>query len=559
MEKLNRYGRIIVIAVFIVMTLCGFLVTPDYGMPWDEVLEIRTLGSNIREYIGLFQGEKNEPTRSATGIAFPDYTENPDMDHGQSIYYPFAPALFAKESVGGQRTLMLRWHMYTFGIFMAGVIALYFVCKHLTGDWKYGLLGSLFLYLSPRFFAEGHYNSKDMVTMALVLICLALGIQMIRSGKFLFAVLFAAASAVATNMRITAVMLFGLLGLMYIINLTVEKKWSRRSFAVGVTAVLTFLGFSYLITPAAWREPLKFIEYVITRSSNYEDWPGLVFYLGTAHRPVPWHYIPVMIAVTTPILILLLWIAGNYFSIRKFIREKREKTRSTATPYYIMCMVYIWVFLLFVMIKRPILYNSWRHLYFLYGPMIVLAVGAAKSIIDLLKGKMKAVAAGAIGVHLLAMIVIIILSHPFQYVYYNPIAGTDPIQNYEFDYWNVSQVNLLMKLVDQEGGDRKISICAVDWYTSDGLWKAHNILPESYKSRILLLNSPADPNSLYGDFLMMNQSPPAMAMEVEKGWSYDKWIFTGNNLITSDDYPVAISNSAFGSDFMIVYDLRKET
>jgi hypothetical protein len=211
------------------------------------------------------------------------------------------------------------------------------------------------------------------------------------------------------------------------------------------------------------------------------------------------------------------------------------------------------------MIKRPILYNSWRHLYFLYGPMIVLAVGAAKSIIDLLKGKMKAVAAGAIGVHLLAMIVIIILSHPFQYVYYNPIAGTDPIQNYEFDYWNVSQVNLLMKLVDQEGGDRKISICAVDWYTSDGLWKAHNILPESYKSRILLLNSPADPNSLYGDFLMMNQSPPAMAMEVEKGWSYDKWIFTGNNLITSDDYPVAISNSAFGSDFMIVYDLRKET
>lgn len=92
-KKINQRRRIIVVAMFVLMTLIGFLVTPDYGMPWDEDLEIRTLGSNLREYISLFKGKNAEPYQSSTGIPFPDYTNNPDRDHGVSAYYPLAPAL----------------------------------------------------------------------------------------------------------------------------------------------------------------------------------------------------------------------------------------------------------------------------------------------------------------------------------------------------------------------------------------------------------------------------------------------------------------------------------
>ena len=151
-EKINQNRRIIVVTFFVLMTLIGLLITPDYGMPWDEELEIRTLGSNVREYISLFKGKTGEPFQSSTGIPFPDYLQNPDMDHGQSAYYPLTPALFADYGANGPRTMMLIWHAYTFLIFMAGVLGLYFVCKFLMGDWKYGLLGSLFLYLSPHSF-----------------------------------------------------------------------------------------------------------------------------------------------------------------------------------------------------------------------------------------------------------------------------------------------------------------------------------------------------------------------------------------------------------------------
>jgi hypothetical protein len=436
------------------------------------------------------------------------------------------------------------------------VIALYFICKFLTGDWKYGVLGSLFLYLSPRFFAEGHYNSKDVVALALGIICLALGIKMIESKRFVFAVLFALVAAMATNMRINAVFLFGLLGIMYLIHLSVKKQWSKRNFAVGLTAVLSFLGIYYLISPAAWRTPIKFIGYVFARSTNFADWDGIVFFQGTIHRPVPWYYIPVMIAVTTPIIILLLIIAGHVTSIGQLIKDIRKREFSKTTPYYILCTFYILAFLLFTMIRQPILYNSWRHLFFLYGPMLILAVGAVHSIVSRLKGKVKAAAIGVVGIQLLVCLLLIIISHPFQYVYLNPLAGSDPEKNYEYDYWNVSQVKLLMKLIDKENSDTPIKIYAIDWYTADGLEKAIRVLPESYRKRIALIDAPPVGSNING-FMMVNNSVRQIA-ELEREYGVN-WIYYGREYAEPIDQPIAASITAFGSEYMMVYDMRERS
>ena len=107
LERIQRNHRWIVALLFIVMIVTGLLVTQDYGMPWDEKTEIGVLGSNVREYIGLFSGQENEPSQSSTGIAFQDASENVDIDHGQSVYYLFSPALFLNYGEGGARTLML--------------------------------------------------------------------------------------------------------------------------------------------------------------------------------------------------------------------------------------------------------------------------------------------------------------------------------------------------------------------------------------------------------------------------------------------------------------------
>ena len=553
-EKINQNSRIIVIAVFVLMTLIGLIVTPDYGMPWDEELEIRTLGSNVREYISLFKGKTAEPYQSSTGIPFPDYLVNPDMDHGQSVYYPLTPALFADFGPNGPRTLMLIWHGYTFLIFMAGVLGLYFVCKFLMGDWKYGLLGSLFLFLSPRFFAEGHYNSKDMVVMSLVILLIAGGIKLIESRRFPSALVFGFVAAIATNMRVTALFMFGLLGLLYIVNLTVKKEWNARNLWLGLTAVLSFLLISYLITPAAWRAPFDYIAYVIGRSSNFAAWPGLVFFQGLARRPVPSSYIPSMIAVTTPILILLLTLLGHITALAEFFREVKRKTLARESQYLLICILFIWTFLLFAIIRRPILYNSWRHLYFLYGPMLILAVAAVRFLVQCNKGKLKLLVVSAVVLQLLVCAILISISHPFQYVYFNPLAGRDPALNYEFDYWNVSQTQMLMKLADQIGGN-EVNVCAADWYTADGLAKADKVLPEPYKDRVRVFSCDVLGMKTDADYLVVNRLV-LQVLEAEGSQQCSGWLCNiGGRFDFPGRYELVASLRAFGSEFMTVYKI----
>jgi hypothetical protein len=556
-EKINQHSRIIIVALFILMTLIGLIVTPDYGMPWDEELEIRTLGSNVREYISLFKGKKGEPYQSSTGIPFPDYLQNPDMDHGQAVYYPLAPFLFANFGSNGPRSLMLIWHSYTFLIFMAGVVGLYFVCKFLSGDWKYGALASFFLYLSPRFFAEGHYNNKDMVAMTLVILCIATGIKMIESKRFSHAVLFAFVAALATNVRITALFMVGLLGLLYIFNLTIKKDWNLKNLWVGLTAVVSFLLISYLITPAAWHEPLNYIAYVIGRSSNFSDWPGVVYFQGYVRRPVPSSYIPTMIAITTPVLILILILLGHMTAIAEWIRGVIRKKSTKVIPYSLICIIFIWTFLLYALIRRPILYNSWRHLYFLYGPMLILAVGAVRFLVERAEGKIKIVVVSAVAIQLLVCAILIGISHPFQYVYFNPLAGKDPAQNYEFDYWNVSQTQMLMKLAEQTDED-EINVCASDWYTADGLAKAIKVLPQAYKERVKLRSCSVLGMKTDADYLVVNRLV-LQIMESENHQQCGGWLCSvGGRFDFPGKYQAVSSLRAFGSEFMTVYKIGKE-
>ena len=554
MSFLNKHHRWIIVILFIVMTAVGLLVTPDYGMPWDEQTEIRVLGTNVREYIGLILGADAKPAQSSTGLVFPDVSENVDIDHGQSVYYLFAPALFADYGTDGARTLMLLWHGYTFLVFMAGVFAIYLIALYLAKDWKYGLVASLLLYLSPRFFAESHYNNKDIMAMVMILWCLWFAIRFIERKTVGATLLFALFGALATNMRITGLAFFGLCGVLYLVTLFVRREWSAKTLLLGLLAVVAFVAFYAALTPGLWKDPAKFIGYVYSRSSNFSDWPGYVFYMGFAQRPVPWHYIPVMIAITTPLLLLALMLFGNVAALAVPFRSKAKELFAGEGKYFLMLFVFVWLFLGFAMITRPILYDNWRHFYFLYGILLLLAVYGLKTLVDLLKGRWKWLAVGAVGAQILAMLVMVIMSHPFQFVYYNALAGDNPGAKYDLDYWNVSQAQTLMKLIDTVDSDEQIKVTAADWYTGDGLEKAYNILPESYKSRMRLIFVGYYNIARGADYLMIN--PRGLQICSDKTLEpRQQWILAYGLDVYLSGLEKVVSQQAFGSEFMTVYQM----
>ncbi len=552
--KKPRLRNWILIVLLLLMTAVGLSVTPDYGMPWDELTEMRTLGTNVREYAGLILGEEQKPAQSSTGIEFPDASENVDIDHGQSVYYLFSPALFFHYGQDGGRDLMLLWHGYTFLLFMTGVLAIYLIASCLAKDWRYGVVAGLLLYLSPRFFAESHYNNKDVMAMVMILWCLWFTIQLVEKRNVCSALLFALFGALATNMRVSGLAFFGLCGVLYLVTLCVRREWSRRTFLLGLLAVLGFAAFYTMLTPGLWKDPLQFFRYVYARSSNFSDWPGYVYYLGHAQRPVPWHYIPVMIAITTPLFVLALMLVGNVTALIRPFFGKASTLFAHEQKYYLMMLAFVWMFLGFAMITQPILYDSWRHFYFLYGILLLLAVYGLKTLVDRIKGKWKWLAVGAVGAQILAMLVMVILSHPFQFVYYNALAGSNPGAKCDLDYWNVSQAQTLMKLIDTVDSDEQISVTAADWYTGDGLEKAYNILPEQYKSRMRLVFVGYYTIARGADYLMIN--PRGLQICSDKTLEpRQQWILAYGLDAYLSGLTKVVSQEAFGSEFMTVYQM----
>lgn len=553
-DMINKKHRVLMAIIFLVMTIVGLAVTPDYGIPWDELLELRALGTNVREYTGLIVGQENEPEQSSTGIIFPDILEHTDNDHGESVYYLLAPVLFADLGPDAPHTFMLIFHAYIFLLFMFGVVGIYFICSFLTKDWKYGLLASLFLYLSPRFFGESHYNSKDIIAMSLIILSFWFFIKFNETRQIRFLLIFSIVSAVASNMRIVGFVFFGLAGILYLIILTIRKEWNRLNFLLVIFAAFIFLISYFAITPASWTNPVLYASYVFGRSSNFTEWGGFVYYLGSVCRPVPWHYIPVMFAVTTPILIVVLTFVGNAVVIITSLRMKISEIIGGTTKYYLMTITFIWIFLGYAMIRQPILFNGWRHFYFLYGLFLVLAVFAVKWIVDSLKKNGRKIIIGIVVLHFFLVTFSIGSNHPYEANYYNYLAGMNPSSHFEMDYWNVTMMKALVELVDTVDSEEIITVTTAENYSINGLYNAYYILPESYRNRLQIKTSLEDGSENDADYLIVN--PIVYAITKDKSNAdVQKWLPISDPDNQIPFYPETVVLRAYGSDVMIIYKL----
>ena len=189
--------------------------------------------------------------------------------------------------------------------------------------------------------------------------------------------------------------------------------------------------------------------------------------------------------------------------------------------------------------------------------MLILAVAAVRFLVQRAKGKLKMLVVSAVVLQLLVCALLIGISHPFQYVYFNPLAGKDPAQLYEFDYWNVSQTQMLMKLADQIDGD-EVNVCATDWYTADGLAKADKVLPEAYKDRVRIFSCTVLGMKTDADYLVVNRLV-LQVMEAQNRQQTPTWLYSQGNLLgLLPKYPAVASLRAFGSEFMTVYSLIKK-
>lgn len=190
---------------FGLVLVLGLVTVPQYGRPWDERLEMDILRMNLWEYVRAAGADESafaywqEQGNGTTSELLP-ISESIERDHGAAAFYPLAGVVM--DTTITEHSRMILWHGWCWVLFTLGALALYGCCRELELSRGISLAAVGFLLLSPRFFAEGHYNNKDTVLMALTLCVLWTALRLMKRPGVLRGLLFALAGAFCANMKV---------------------------------------------------------------------------------------------------------------------------------------------------------------------------------------------------------------------------------------------------------------------------------------------------------------------------------------------------------------------
>ncbi|WP_046243232.1 hypothetical protein [Hymenobacter terrenus] len=450
--------RVCVYGFFGLLLLLGLGIYPDYGISWDEDLS-RATGMVSLRYVA----EKIFPALVAhhQDGTYPPLSDWANRDYGVVFEMPacLLERVLRIDDLGARYRLR---HLLTFLVCFGGVIAVYQLGRQRFSDWRLGLLGAAWLVLSPRLFAESFYNSKDAVFMALMAIATVTAVRLVLRPTTGRAIWHALACAAAIDVRVMGIVLPGAtLGLLVVRALGGRVAWRTLGRVAGLYAVLLAV-FVVAGWPYLWAAPWTNLKSAFQHMSVYY-WDNTVLYRGELVRALalPWHYAPVWIGITTPVF-YLVWLLVGLVAVGGSFRPVRW--RLWADDDHVQDLLFALLLLgplLAVIVLHSALYDGWRHLYFVYPALLLLALrGWALAWHWLSSRQHWRLAAPALlavtGLSMLHLTIFIVKAHPNQQVYFNPLAGQQVATSYELDYWGLSFRQGLNYIVSHDARPRII-------------------------------------------------------------------------------------------------------
>ena len=487
MEKIINFKKFITptrltLLIFAVYFLCGLLFFDNYGFSTDENAERDT---SLANYAYVFEKQmsisKKESVRNTLNSA-PELHEWKDRYYGVALQ--MIPMIY--EHLRGfeadSREIFLFRHAFTFINYFIAAVFFYLILKRRFGKTYIPLIGVLFYILYPRFFGESFYNIKDILFFSWCVIASYFVLRWLEDEhKKAFLIPSAVTLAVATNTRVLGVSVLLLAGgFVFLQGLKNKSKLLSYTKKYSLLCVLTFISY-IIITPFTWENPVKNAIDTFFHFTSFPNWFWTHFYLGEMiSRDVPWHYIPVWMGITVPLLYIALFLIGlSVISVAggKFIYKKirafkpmnkqdnqslQEQTQAESFQLYDLFFSAMFVCTLLGFIVLGIsMYEGWRHAYGIFLPFLYVAVYGLWQSYSFLHSKRKEFRIGFISIIALSLVhslVWIIANHPYQYVYFNAIGKQVAEKNFALDYWHVSSKGLIKYVLAHD--DRPvIKIC----------------------------------------------------------------------------------------------------
>lgn len=431
---------------FVLLLLVGLLTADDYTGSYDELAEQGILESNLKEYAICLE-RLGVRWRYGLELSAAPISQSVEKDHGISAYYLFP--LLLSFTDGSQWQRFTLWNAMTWLWFMAGVWSLYALSRRLGASRWLAMLSALVLYCSPRLFAEGHYNNKDIVLLCQMLLCLWQGARFLDRPTLLRGAAFSLCAALACNTRVVGALVWGLVVLGFAARLTLRREWSwKRAGGIAVCA-LCFLAAYGFLTPALWSDPIGFVQYLLQNASAFSRWSGTLYFRGAAfeipEQKLPVYYLPYMILVTLPVFVLPLCVVGQLGFLKK-LREEKKAFLAGTEGLLLTISTLLWLLpIAGFMVLRPVVYNGWRHFYFCFAGLAVMAGYGLLVLWQMCRGSvwMRRVCAAVLALCFGSTAVGMAVNHPNQGAYYNMLASRATM---ETDYWNSAGEGALKRL-----------------------------------------------------------------------------------------------------------------
>ncbi len=439
--KTNKW----VFLFFIVLFVVGIITFKDYGISADEEMQRRHTFVNYYEYLKIFPIEKSTIQNSEYyyTIQFYDFCVNnyPYKYYGVGIQLPITILEHFNGFRFSSNTIYNIRHFYTFLIYFIAMIYFYLILnRYILKNKNFSLIGTIFLVISPKIYGDAFYNIKDLMFMSLCIINCYYCMRFLEDSKLKNIIKLSIITAFTMNSRIIGALI---IFLCFIFSLLLNKKNVKNIlFKLLLVLIFTYI-FYFIMTPPMWYNPIKYPFEVIKFFNHYVDpipksgFVSLYFGKYVPANNLPWHYLPVFIIISTPILYILLFLIGFIDNIKKLLNKK---IISSINLLFINTILFI--VLLLCIIVKPTLYGGWRHAYFIYPMIIVNSIIGLRWLLKKIN-KFRILINIIIILNILIVINWMIKNHPYQSNYFSMPFRKYAIENFDNNYWKLANSDAL--------------------------------------------------------------------------------------------------------------------
>ena len=471
--------KIYQIIFFLVFFLIGIFIHKDYGISIDETFH-RMMGFYWLNYVLDFF-PNSELKKEVYNILINikdapvslEYLTPHNLIYGVVFDIP-AGLIETILSISEPRKIYFLRHFLNFLIFFISLIYFYKILSERFSEKKWAFLGTTFLILSPRIFSNSFYNPKDLIFMSLIIISLFYYFKFLKVSNFKNCFLFGFFIAIATSSKSLALIVVFVFILFFLLSCISKKEFFLKNIKFYILGLSSYIIFTYLFWPYLWNDP---IGNLITSLKIYSDYPVKIHMLYNASYVrsdnLPWHYLFTWIGITTPVIYSIFFIFGYSIIIAKFskrflvvdIPKKEDDFWTDINEKFDLNIFILLTGVFFIVIKlNATLYTGWRHMFFVYPLIIYISIFGLNKFYYYFNQHKKIILSLMI-IYLISISYKMLLIHPMQNTYFNFLAGKNIHKKYVVDFWGLSNIHFLNKLLAVEKNNQTINIGVASWTT----------------------------------------------------------------------------------------------